>query len=80
MMVTPSIFNMTPPAPQDTAPVQQTVIVQQTIKEAEHKSETKETKDVSEVDGSKSAIGTLLTEASASVAKQIIMGPTKPGR
>lgn len=81
MMVTPSIF-MTPQAPPEIAPLQQSVVVQQTNKDMETKSdakEGKETKDVSEVDSSKSAIGSLLTEASTSVAKQIVMGPTKPG-
>lgn len=75
MMVTPSIF-MTPQAPPDIASLHQSVNVQQMNKEGEPKSEPK---DVSEVDGSKSAIGTLLTEASTSVAKQIVMGSTKSG-
>lgn len=49
-------------------------------KEIETKIESKDGKDVSDgVDGSaKSAIGSMLTEASTSVAKQIAMGPTKP--
>lgn len=77
MMVTPSIFNMTPQLSVDSTPLQQTVNVrQQAAKESESKSEIK---DISEVDRSKSAIGTLLTEASASVAKQIVMGATKLG-
>lgn len=85
MMVTPSIF-MTPQPPIDIAPPNQSVNVQKAIvvtqdnktdKEIVEPKETKETKDVSEVDGSsKSAIGSLLTEASTSVAKQIIMSPT----
>lgn len=80
MMVTPSIFNMTPQLPVESTSLQQTLnIQQQAAKESEPTCETKEIKDVSEVDGSKSAIGTLLTEASASVAKQICMGPMTSG-
>lgn len=46
---------------------------------AEAKSETKDVKDVSETDSSvqKSAISSMLSEASTSVAKQIAMGSTK---
>lgn len=80
MMVTPSIFNMTPQLPSEPIPLQQTVNVQQMSKDTESRSETKEIKDVSEVDNSKSVIGTLLQEASTSVAKQIIMGPSKTGK
>lgn len=85
MMVAPSIF-MTPQADAvviaQTANVQKAVVVTQDSKDAEQKSEakdeidSKEIKDVSEIDSSKSAIGSLLTEASTSVAKQIAIGPT----
>lgn len=83
MMVTPSIFMN--PNPPDTVVINQPVHVQRAVvithdnkasKEAEQKCETKENKDISEVDNPKSAIGTLLTEASTSVAK-IAMGSTK---
>lgn len=73
MMVTPSIF-MTPQAPN----VQRAVVVTQDNKMGKEAETNTETKDVSEVDNAKSVIGTLLTEASTSVAKQIAMGPTKP--
>ncbi|XP_055321973.1 protein unc-79 homolog isoform X3 [Sitodiplosis mosellana] len=82
MMVTPSIF-MSPRPAIDIAATNQPMNVQKAVvviqdnkagKDAEPK-EAKETKDVSEVDSStKSAIGSLLTEASTSVA--IVMAPT----
>lgn len=85
MMVTPSIF-MTPRPPVDIATINQSVNIQKavvitqdnkTVKDAEQTKEAKETKEISEVDSStKSAIGSLLTEASTSVAKQIVMAPT----
>lgn len=84
MMVTPSIF-MTPQPPIEFATVNQQVNVQKAVvvtqdsktsKDAESK-EAKDTKEISEVDSTtKSSIGSLLTEASSSVAKQIVMGPT----
>lgn len=87
MMVTPSIFMPPKPPIDPNVNVQRTVVVTQnakTHKETEMKAEPKATKvnkdnnkDVSEVDGSKSAIGSLLTEASTSVAKQIVMGSAK---
>lgn len=85
MMVTPSIF-MTPRPPVDIATINQPINVQKavvitqdnkTAKDAEQTKESKETKEISEVDSStKSAIGSLLTEASTSVAKQFVMAPT----
>lgn len=86
MMVTPSIF-MTPQTPLDTAVLNQQANVQRAVvvtqdnkagKDVEVKIESKDAKDTSEVDCSKSAIGSLLTEASTSVAKQIAMGSSKP--
>lgn len=76
MMVTPSIF-MSPQS--ELINVQKAVVVTQdgkAGKDVDSKSDTKETKDISEVDNSKSAIGSLLTEASTSVAKQIVIGST----
>lgn len=84
MMVAPSIF-MTPQADvivAQPANVQKAMVVTQDGKCVEPKCETKdekdskEIKDISEVDSSKSAIGSLLTEASTSVAKQIAIGPS----
>lgn len=80
MMVTPSIFM--PPQKPDSVAVSQPVNVQRAIvviqdnkamKDIESKTDTKELKDISEVDNAKSGIGSLLTEASTSVAKQIAM-------
>ncbi|XP_031621809.1 protein unc-79 homolog isoform X2 [Contarinia nasturtii] len=81
MMVCPSIF-MTPQGPIETAPINQPINVQKSVvitqdgkarRDTESKTDTKDSKDTSEVDSSKSAIGSLITEASASVAKQIAM-------
>lgn len=85
MMVTPSIF-MSKQSPIDNAMVNQPVHVQKAVvvtqdarvaKDVEPKTDTKDCTDVSEVDSSKSAIGSLISEASTSFAKQIAMGASK---
>lgn len=81
MMVSPSIF-MTQKKT-DTAIINQPINVQRAVvvtqdNKASKDIDTKtETKDISEVDNSRSAIGSLLTEASTSVAKQIAMVTVK---
>lgn len=81
MMVCPSIF-MSPQGPIETSSINQPISVQKSVvitqdgkagRDVELKTNAKDTKDTSEVDSSKSAIGSLITEASASVAKQIAM-------
>lgn len=88
MMVTPSIF-MTPQAPatekvvvNQQVTVQRAVVVTQDSKaDAEQKLEIKEIEDISEVDNAKasggSAMASMISESSSSVAKQIAVGPSK---
>lgn len=80
MMVSPSIF-MTQKAEaaviNHPVNVQRAFVVTQDNKANKDTEPKSETKDISEVDNSKSAIGSLLTEASTSVAKQIAMVSVK---